>query len=182
MYLLKQNRKNSWKICGCLFTFHHVSIKTTVSLYIDISILLFTFHHVSIKTLMETKMGTSYDNSHSTMYLLKPMDKSISCTIVFSFTFHHVSIKTHMDRNMTCIYILFTVHHVSIKTLPNLSSGYSVNNSHSTMYLLKLDERIVRSIVGHKFTFHHVSIKTYNTAGLSANAYNSHSTMYLLKR
>ena len=54
-------------------------------------------------------------NSHSTMYLLKPIHILYQIDVV-TFTFHHVSIKT-----MNVIYIYggsgtFTFHHVSIKT------------------------------------------------------------------
>ena len=47
--------------------------------------------------------------------------------------------------------------------------------SHSTMHLLKLDERI-EELVEKKFTFHHVSIKTIRSAstGVSRNLFTFH--------
>ena len=53
--------------------------------------------------------------------------------------------------------------------------------SHSTMHLLKLDERI-EELVEKKFTFHHVSIKTNKNFNITESLNDSHSTMYLLKR
>ena len=52
--------------------------------------------------------------------------------------------------------------------------------SHSTMHLLKLDERI-EELVEKKFTFHHVSIKTITATKIAVDDLDSHSTMYLLK-
>ena len=51
--------------------------------------------------------------------------------------------------------------------------------SHSTMHLLKLDERI-EELVEKKFTFHHVSIKTHCICCFAHSISDSHSTMYLL--
>ena len=53
-------------------------------------------------------------------------------------------------------------------------------NSHSTMYLLKLAEQILKRRLN-KFTFHHVSIKTQIKQIRKEVDINSHSTMYLLK-
>ena len=54
------------------FTFHYVSIKTKKIHICIIGVRKFTFHYVSIKTAMETFQGTPQANLHSTMYLLKP--------------------------------------------------------------------------------------------------------------
>ena len=97
-------------------------------------------------------------HSHSTMYLLKPFDSETShLNEVFTFhhvsiktmdagqqlpfkvqfTFHHVSIKTFASFVMNLLVFLFTFHHVSIKTQTWLQKMQLIQNSHSTMYLLK---------------------------------------------
>ena len=77
---------------------------------------LFTFHHVSIKT-----------NS-----------AKITILEVKKFTFHHVSIKTLISALCQLESKWFTFHHVSIKTRDERMMYHYENNSHSTMYLLKL--------------------------------------------
>ena len=70
MYLLKPKRQYAW-FCGFEFTFHHVSIKTKIANMFGSIVSLFTFHHVSIKTGIVRAIIKAYNNSHSTMYLLK---------------------------------------------------------------------------------------------------------------
>ena len=97
----------------------------------------FTFHHVSIKTTIREMKGRFLNNSHSTMYLLKQDISSETFDKGSLFTFHHVSIKTLLQVRKNKIYIIFTFHHVSIKTLFVEASPTCGTNSHSTMYLLK---------------------------------------------
>ena len=56
---------------------------------------IFTFHHVSIKTLVSLLLFVQIHHSHSTMYLLKQFCIATSIRTVATFTFHHVSIKTY---------------------------------------------------------------------------------------
>ena len=58
----------------------------------------FTFHHVSIKTSISVTVPPFFIHSHSTMYLLKRDGEKQSAVIYRQFTFHHVSIKTHGER------------------------------------------------------------------------------------
>ena len=64
-------------------------------------------------------------DSHSTMYLLKPISDLIGFAV---------------DQ-------IFTFHHVSIKTIQQLITIITIANSHSTMYLLKLSSCDVRIII-----------------------------------
>ena len=50
MSLLKHVSHNQLRIACKVFTFHYVSIKTTVMLDATSVVKLFTFHYVSIKT------------------------------------------------------------------------------------------------------------------------------------
>ncbi len=98
----------------------------------------FTFHHVSIKThLTQSTIDISNQHSHSTMYLLKPK-RQYAWFCGFEFTFHHVSIKTKIANMFGSIVSLFTFHHVSIKTHSSHKVKQCFQDSHSTMYLLKL--------------------------------------------
>ena len=98
------------------------------------------------------------------------------------FTFHHVSIKTRVLQKIKTLLLAFTFHHVSIKTCSTMSFCSTSTDSHSTMYLLKLNiynsrfapwkdshstmyllKPVADSVsepVRVWFTFHHVSIKT----------------------
>ena len=62
-----------------------------------------------------------------------------------------------------------------------VSIVFRVCNSHSTMYLLKLDLFEFPFSIPKEFTFHHVSIKTELDETMAEVGANSHSTMYLLK-
>ena len=70
MYLLKQSaaKIRSYFI---LFTFHYVSIKTTLHRNVSRFKKLFTFHYVSIKTVILLLLHICSMDLHSTMYLLK---------------------------------------------------------------------------------------------------------------
>ena len=121
-----------------LFTFHHVSIKTSYDLLYKEPGTTFTFHHVSIKTFNIHQQRNIHPNSHSTMYLLKPQ-KPIN---------HHINvINSH-----STMYLL--------KLDPVTVRSVTFPHSHSTMYLLKLNTFKELSIKVYEFTFHHVSIKT----------------------
>ena len=50
MYLLKHKTEKLDEVRKILFTFHHVSIKTSVEIEDVSAVIEFTFHHVSIKT------------------------------------------------------------------------------------------------------------------------------------
>ena len=43
-----------------------------------VTTIVFTFHHVSIKTTEESEHKTVFNNSHSTMYLLKPTEAKVA--------------------------------------------------------------------------------------------------------
>ena len=75
----------------------------------------------------------------------------------------------------------FTFHHVSIKTLFIARPDCPLQDSHSTMYLLKRVSYPDAQEFETKFTFHHVSIKTIKSLHSNSSKYYSHSTMYLLK-
>ena len=105
-------------------------------------------------------MNLHFPNSHSTMYLLKPV------TLVHTidggkFTFHHVSIKTTSVPIFLNVVTTFTFHHVSIKTDFIISHLKFHFYSHSTMYLLKPSTACFIAVTSARFTFHHVSIKTH---------------------
>ena len=98
-------------------------------------------------------------NSHSTMYLLKLGDASSFINIIrYSHSTMYLLKPSPPPLLMRTI-IPFTFHHVSIKT-PSCPSIHRLHNdSHSTMYLLKL--KISNTcLIKNLFTFHHVSIKT----------------------
>mgnify|MGYP001651091187 CR=1 FL=1 len=115
MYLLKHTPFDLFLVTAIVFTFHHVSIKTTALPFESLPVYLFTFHHVSIKT----------------------VDICAIFPLKLIFTFHHVSIKTNSFKVLNPLSFKFTFHHVSIKTLSVLLSLQPVPHSHSTMYLLK---------------------------------------------
>ena len=123
MYLLK---RYLCKSCICTvqkFTFHHVSIKTTIremkgrflnnshsTMYLlkpylplqelfqvlDSHSTMYLLKHDEFLNLVSCLM-----HSHSTMYLLKRYHIVIAFTFHRKFTFHHVSIKTMLYR-YTC--------------------------------------------------------------------------------
>ena len=112
-------------------------LKPGISDTADQSLRQFTFHYVSIKTKIPAPV-----------YF-----------VLYKFTFHYVSIKTGIRPAIVIQNAVFTFHYVSIKTTITALSVVMLQNSHSTMYLLKLYEMYRR----HRSEF------------------NSHSTMYLLK-
>ena len=77
-----------------LFTFHYVSIKTSLHTSSAITFPLFTFHYVSIKTVSPEYTALPIVYLHSTMYLLKLTSLNTSRNNSKAFTFHYVSIKT----------------------------------------------------------------------------------------
>ena len=87
---------------------------------IKTTIVTFTFHYVSIKT----------ENPGNII------------SIDVSFTFHYVSIKTTSVCKKYVLSKLFTFHYVSIKTLSTQKNTYLHNHLHSTMYLLKLADKL----------------------------------------
>ena len=115
MYLLKL-KIAVYNVKYTIFTFHHVSIKTSSKIFAYVFGRTFTFHHVSIKTRW---LWSTERSSHI-------------------FTFHHVSIKTRQCTFYGCITMWFTFHHVSIKTMNHITPVWFCKYSHSTMYLLKL--------------------------------------------
>ena len=70
MYLLKLELPANYPESPS-FTFHYVSIKTFLSIFVKAKPSIFTFHYVSIKTLWDNVSFPFVDNLHSTMYLLK---------------------------------------------------------------------------------------------------------------
>ncbi len=109
-----------------IFTFHYVSISTTVSEWYFIRCndlhstmylfqptgsshlfvrIIFTFHYVSISTLQgRLHYSTSISHLHSTMYLFQRPKCPGDVVMVCKFTFHYVSISTlsvHILRRST---------------------------------------------------------------------------------
>ena len=76
MYLLNPNQLIADKYALYKFTFHYVSIKSSI-------------HHTADLRDM---------NLHSTMYLLNPVSKELTRYSLNLFTFHYVSIKSSMWR------------------------------------------------------------------------------------
>ena len=64
----------------------------------------FTFHYVSIKTSMNIYIESYLTYLHSTMYLLKPDFDYNDFKNGFAFTFHYVSIKTPLNYYLFCYY------------------------------------------------------------------------------
>ena len=120
-----------------LFTFHYVSIKSTLDPQ-DLNFeLAFTFHYVSIKSKIEEVKNKVEKNLHSTMFLLNPTSSFISLVLldnlhstmfllnqqriylrylIAKFTFHYVSIKSSACRSCLSNLCIFTFHYVSIKS------------------------------------------------------------------
>mgnify|MGYP000813369553 CR=1 FL=1 len=90
-------------------------LKPGISDTADQSLRQFTFHYVSIKTKIPAPV-----------YF-----------VLYKFTFHHVSIKTGIRPAIVIQNAVFTFHYVSIKTTITALSVVMLQNSHSTMYLLK---------------------------------------------
>ena len=144
----------------CLFTFHYVSIKTSLSCRFRFFCSWFTFHYVSIKTFKRSFSRFSLTHLHSTMYLLKPVTHMRKKKKEKQFTFHYVSIKT--CRSLRCLMIWIDLHSTMYLLKLSFSQETTANQDdlHSTMYLLK---RVIHSNYFWKlcaFTFHYVSIKT----------------------
>ncbi len=120
-----------------LFTFHYVSIKTHLRLYL-------LFHQNYLHSTMYLLKPKESEISphfaiylHSTMYLLKLPPLSVPVSYTVSFTFHYVSIKTLKQFRTSFLAHLFTFHYVSIKTMLKLNLLEVLEYLHSTMYLLK---------------------------------------------
>ena len=75
----------------------------------------FTFHYVSIKSTVLWKRLQSPAHLHSTMYLLNLEETTLE-RLADIFTFHYVSIKSKAKRNISCGLGVFTFHYVSIKS------------------------------------------------------------------
>ena len=121
------------------FTFHNVSIKTSLGLG-DGRNQKNSLHSTMflLKPLKEKKWAVDIIPLHSTMFLLKPRAAELSVAVfdalhstmfllkhkndlkntpgIKVFTFHNVSIKTKITRNSGKARMFFTFHNVSIKT------------------------------------------------------------------
>ena len=159
MFLLIQTGKQG-NICAFItFTFHNVSINTTL-----LRILLshtpdFTFHNVSINTVAQSettpmeeyplhstmfllilwqlpRANISDITLHSTMFLLIRGSTTGIVTSVSSFTFHNVSINTRDDRAR--YHRKKTLHSTMFLLIPDeeIQSFQSIYPLHSTMFLL----------------------------------------------
>ena len=73
MFLLKPVKQNQAGV-DLFFTFHNVSIKTSIPDDTMMRIEVFTFHNVSIKTYFRKKMELVQITLHSIMFLLKPSE------------------------------------------------------------------------------------------------------------
>ena len=119
------------------FTFHNVSINTTLHKQSRVCESCFTFHNVSINTSESWVRSWIVDHTlHSIMFLLILYTTDIVVEEIEFFTFHNVSINTcGLDFKRT-ITINFTFHNVSINT-EKVDDTYSALVSlHSIMFLL----------------------------------------------
>ncbi len=106
----------------------------------------FTFHYVSIKTSLCLLLYSCNHNLHSTMYLLKHLQSDVSLKDIL-YLHSTMYLLKPIDILCASISILFTFHYVSIKTYGHSSYFQNYNNLHSTMYLLKLTSNIIFKII-----------------------------------
>ena len=121
----------------CAFTFHYVSIKSSISTQVYSALLHLhsTMYLLNQQVLLQ--MQQMILNLHSTMYLLNP-DAHSGRTHGNIFTFHYVSIKSVDVANEIESLLEFTFHYVSIKSVNKCNQGRRAR----------------------QFTFHYVSIKS----------------------
>ena len=159
MFLLIQTGKQG-NICAFItFTFHNVSINTTL-----LRILLshtpdFTFHNVSINTVAQSETTPMEEYPlHSTMFLLIPW-----------FLFRWCKMLLTLHSTMFLL-ILWQLPRANISDI----------TLHSTMFLLIRGSTtgIVTSVSS--FTFHNVSINTRDDRARYHRKKTLHSTMFLL--
>ena len=117
MYLLNPDFMLTFFSLTLQFTFHYVSIKSTLDMEILTCSLEFTFHYVSIKSLLRLWTWVPPWHLHSTMYLLNRESKETGNALSKLFTFHYVSIKSERRRPATGTEDWFTFHYVSIKSV-----------------------------------------------------------------
>ncbi len=102
-------------------------------------VLKFTFHHVSISTSYTVFRITRKNHLHSTMYLFQPNGTAGLVPAPEKFTFHHVSISTHKVISLLFhygrIYIPPCIYFNFFRTSGKL---HGKGNLHSTMYLFQL--------------------------------------------
>ena len=163
-----------------LFTFHYVSIKTSLHTSSAITFPLFTFHYVSIKTVSPEYTALPIVYLHSTMYLLK-LNREISVLCCNN----HLHSTMYLLKRIpscciyTCICNLHSTMYLLKQEKPSLIIP-DLKYLHSTMYLLKLLAYTLVLLLS-RFTFHYVSIKTWKFINIDFHSNNLHSTMYLLK-
>ena len=97
---------------------------------------VFTFHYVSIKSTLKLKTGRPIlTDLHSTMYLLNP-EQGDKITYELKFTFHYVSIKSVLRFVIArCVKDLHSTMYLlnpALILMVELGEAYL----HSTMYLL----------------------------------------------
>ena len=114
MFLLIQQLMHMLTILTFFFTFHNVSINTSVRFSTLSSRSSFTFHNVSINTSSDSTADSFTYTLHSTMFLL---------------------IRFVADGRF-CSKISFTFHNVSINTFLPILAQVSLLSLHSTMFLL----------------------------------------------
>ena len=139
MYLFQPPWNNINMILVSKFTFHYVSISTSVNPKIRTYEWLFTFHYVSISTLIV-----------QVLFVL------IVCIYIPLCIYFNVSDYVYFTLNPD-IYIPLCIYFNSGAEVCNTVSSL---NLHSTMYLFQLLCRSNQCWQLFKFTFHYVSIST----------------------
>ena len=143
----------------------------------------FTFHNVSINTTVLTRLLRLQQSLHSTMFLLIQEEEKVKELHSWDFTFHNVSINTNVYADLYGLAPVFTFHNVSINTvwqawqssrerplhstmfllireLPRRNTLYFIT-LHSTMFLLIHGSDAQYARMDYHFTFHNVSINTW---------------------
>ena len=121
-----------------LFTFHDVSIKSDSQIKALILSMVFTFHDVSIKSWSPYAMEHTMEPLHSTMSLLNRFFQ------------------------LVCQFLCFPLHSTMsllnpLTSMPNVSRSVTL---HSTMSLLNRNAWVFGNAYVYGFTFHNVSIKS----------------------
>ena len=117
------------------FTFHNVSINTVIEQSIRILIKTFTFHNVSINTSERVLLTVADTSLHSTMFLLIRLLSMPCGDIADIFTFHNVSINTGGHAYFATLHTLHSTMFLLIPRSPSVLSS-TLFSLHSTMFLL----------------------------------------------
>ena len=138
MFLLKPTPGTFFSAPDSSFTFHNVSIKTSLHIDVRSPLYIFTFHNVSIK--MENPHDRGSFNPpplHSTMFLLKLPSRFRRSTTSGPLHSTMFLLKPDYSTFGNFVFTDFTFHNVSIKTIKSCGEELRESTLHSTMFLLK---------------------------------------------